>query len=774
MNLPILPLNLSLIQFPDETAVFRWGSGLDGEDFTSLTYDIRVGTSPGASDIVAPKTSGAGLVDAKEYAIPNLADGTYYWSVRSVDTGFARSLYASEQVVSISDDGFTDVNGGLSFSLGKVKWGDVNNDGRLDVIATGSATQSIAYTEVYLNNGNGFTELNASLTHVYDGTSELLDYDGDGDLDILLIGNTNDDAFDDQGLINELYRNDAGVFILENVPFSDLYRFTDYVFDAVKTGDFDNDGDEDIIAPNTQGIIRLYDNNGGFDGSFDDWGENYNDGPVIVGDYDTDGDLDIFMEGLDTDSYKAPVSLLYANNGDEMVVKSVGARGVWHGVPAWGDYDNDGDLDLALTGDLFGSEDPGISGYFAGVYRNDNGTYTLISELLATGRGRASWGDYDMDGDLDLLLANKSGSPLYENRDGVFVNIAGAFNWPNQTYFAEFGDYDNDDDLDVLFSGRDASDNLITRVFSNTRSAKNDKPSTPSGLNVSVNNGNVTFSWNPANDEETPAKGLTYNLRIGTERGQGNIMPAHAHTNGARLIPRMGNVNHNTSWTIKGMTDGKYYWTVQAVDGGYMASPFAPEQILNLPDPSIPVELTSFDAMFQNDAVTLKWETASEINNAGFEIQRAQENEVFTRINFIKGKGSTIEAQSYQFQDSNLPHDVSRLKYRLKQIDFDGSFEFSPVATVDLGRPEHVALHPNYPNPFNPSTEIRFELPVDAPVRLSVYDIRGKEIAVLMNGFQEAGRHRVVLDGSQLASGVYIYVLETPVSVVKRKMVLLK
>jgi hypothetical protein len=184
--------------------------------------------------------------------------------------------------------------------------------------------------------------------------------------------------------------------------------------------------------------------------------------------------------------------------------------------------------------------------------------------------------------------------------------------------------------------------------------------------------------------------------------------------------------------------------------------------------------LSSFEALARETSVMLTWETASEINNAGFEVERAIDAGAFAPLGFVGGRGTTTDPQVYRFEDRKLPFEAQQLRYRLKQLDFDGGFEYSETVHADRSGPEVIALLPNYLNPFNPTTKIRYELPVEAQVRLAVYDISGKEVAVLVDRQQEAGRHQIVWDGAEMASGVYVYVLQTPPSVQRSHMLLLK
>ncbi len=168
----------------------------------------------------------------------------------------------------------------------------------------------------------------------------------------------------------------------------------------------------------------------------------------------------------------------------------------------------------------------------------------------------------------------------------------------------------------------------------------------------------------------------------------------------------------------------------------------------------VPVELSAFTASVDKGEVTLNWETATELNNNGFEVQRKIENSEFQTIAFVKGNGTTSEKQNYTFVDKNIS--TGTLLYRLKQIDFDGRFEYSHEVEVDIV-PSVYALEQNYPNPFNPSTSIAFSLSSDASVVMNVYNLLGQEVATIVNGTMNAGQHSVLFDAVNLNSGLYFY-----------------
>lgn len=174
-------------------------------------------------------------------------------------------------------------------------------------------------------------------------------------------------------------------------------------------------------------------------------------------------------------------------------------------------------------------------------------------------------------------------------------------------------------------------------------------------------------------------------------------------------------------------------------------------------DEVVPVELTSFTAQAIDGNVVLNWSTATEVNNQGFEIQRNSGNG-FTTVGFISGNGTTTEIKEYSYADKNLT--AGNYNYRLKQIDFNGQFEYSNVVNVEIIAPAKFELAQNFPNPFNPSTMISFGLAVDSKVKISVYNLLGEQVALLLNSNLTAGNHNVSFDAKSLNSGVYFYKLE--------------
>ena len=195
-----------------------------------------------------------------------------------------------------------------------------------------------------------------------------------------------------------------------------------------------------------------------------------------------------------------------------------------------------------------------------------------------------------------------------------------------------------------------------------------------------------------------------------------------------------------------------------------------------------PAELASFDGAMQTDRVVLNWSTVSQTNNAGWRVMRSVDGETFEAVgNFVQGAGTADALMNYNFEDTNLPG-VEKVYYRLEQVDLDGSISQSNVIEVLLGArmplPTEFAVNV-YPNPFNPSTTISYELPESAPVSVVIYDVLGQQVRHLISQFNSAGRYSVQWDardnqGRGVASGVYIAKVDAGTTTLSQKMLLLK
>ena len=187
----------------------------------------------------------------------------------------------------------------------------------------------------------------------------------------------------------------------------------------------------------------------------------------------------------------------------------------------------------------------------------------------------------------------------------------------------------------------------------------------------------------------------------------------------------------------------------------------------------LPVELVAFSGTLNNDNIELYWNTATEVNNYGFNIERAYNNDEWSTIGFVEGNGNSNSPKEYYFYDSNV-NQPGKYSYRLKQIDNDGAFEYSDTVTINVSTPNGYYLSQNYPNPFNPSTTINYTITNDEKVSLKVYDLLGREVASLVDGYKPAGNYSVSFNANELASGVYIYRLVAGGYVSVKRMSLIK
>jgi hypothetical protein len=189
----------------------------------------------------------------------------------------------------------------------------------------------------------------------------------------------------------------------------------------------------------------------------------------------------------------------------------------------------------------------------------------------------------------------------------------------------------------------------------------------------------------------------------------------------------------------------------------------------------VPVEMLTFTASVNSSEVRLLWSTASELNNRGFEIERSvNDQNNFATIGFVEGKGNSAEINYYSFIDEPQLSGVNQIYYRLKQVDFDGTFSYSKVVNVTYDVPAEFVLSQNYPNPFNPSTTINYFVPKESFVSIKVYDFLGREVSTLVSETKSTGSYELSFNASSLPSGTYFYVMTADNYSTTKKMVLMK
>ena len=464
---------------------------------------------------------------------------------------------------------------------GAVAWGDFDNDGKLDILLTGEDVNYNFICQIWRNLGDGiFTNINACLPGIVNGAVAWGDFDNDGWLDILLTG------YDSNGnYISQVWRNQSdGTFADINAGLPGVGS------GAVAWGDYDNDGYPDILLTGydgTKGISQIWRNQG--DGTF----SNLNAGlpgvyhsAVAWGDYDHDGRLDILLAGS---SDSGSVSQVWRNlGGGHFTNINAGMPGTLAGSVAWGDFDNDRNLDLLLTGLLNDGVTP-----IAQVWRNlGNGQFTnLNAGLPGVYYSSAAWGDYDNDGNLDILLTGYDGtnslSQIWRNLgNGTFTNSNIDLPGLDKSSVA-WGDYNSDGKLDLLLAGESGTVPSV-QIWQNNFPPANTPPAAPTGLAAAVNGSGVALSWQPASDIETPRNGLSYNVRVGSAPGGSDIMaPLADAASGWRSVSQWGNAQNCWQAELTNLFAGTYYWSVQAIDTAFAGSTFAGEASFTLGPPDI-------------------------------------------------------------------------------------------------------------------------------------------------------------------------------------------
>lgn len=350
-------------------------------------------------------------------------------------------------------EGFLPINEFVPVWSSTTDWGDYDRDGDLDAIIAGKPLIGNPITRIYRNNDGHFQQLDYGLVGVREGAVAWGDYDNDYDLDLLVAG------ADTSGIpVTRLYRNENGASfsaIGTNLPA--ITR------GGVNWVDYNNDGRLDIFLhgdSSGSSIARLYRNDG--NSAFTQVTTNFpgiNNSSTDWADYDNDGDLDLLLTGINNSVY---VSRIYNNDNGTFTDIGAGLQAIGDSAVAWGDYDGDGDEDIVMSGET----NPSVSAPISRIYRNDNGIFTNIgAPLHGVLDGVVAWGDFDNDGDLDLLVSGKDNAEnvstrLYQNQGGSFslyptnfpgINL-GSVSW---------GDFDGDYDLDILLAGFSVSETAI-------------------------------------------------------------------------------------------------------------------------------------------------------------------------------------------------------------------------------------------------------------------------------------------------------------------------
>jgi hypothetical protein len=745
-------------------------------------------------------------------------------------------------------------------------WGDYDNDGYLDIAITGAQgpNDSGPLTKIYHNDQHGhFVDIGANLMGLGGGTVSWVDYNNDGYLDLVVMGSPdNGNTF-----YTKIYRNDKGTFTDINTNLPGIWGGS-----SMAWGDYNNDGRPDLFVTGWGGspVTSIFRNDGPESGggwTFTDIGASL---PLLSGgegfwfDYNNDGYLDLFVTGAPSGSYASQTYLLMNDGHGNFIQEPNSFEPTSRGFATPGDFNGDGYLDIAFTGgnDFFGDS------LFTKIYRNDHGFFTDLHAAIPGfyQNSTMQWGDFDNDGDLDLLIAGPTtGYGATDFRTMIYRNTAGT-----NTYSAHL------------------------------------PPSAPTNLQSQVSKDSIKFTWNKSTASQSPQAALSYNFYVGTDSNNMNIASPMSDSTGFRKVVQLGNAFLDTTWTIMNPGVGTYYWGVQAVDNAYAGSPFsvrgaildtlippgpnprilsvkdvpfdqggrvsvtwrastrdtnvdmlqfysvwrslAPESVKialkapavritsnfhgtayrtktvgdtvyawewleNLPahrlmlysctaptlndsmsgnngmayfmvsaqtsDPNVffdsnidsgssvdntaPLPPGNPTAMAEDHAIVLQWDRSIAPDLAKYAVFRST-----SPISDVTGLSPYAFTSDTSYTDGALPPS-GNLYYVIKAQDIHGNlsgpsaqiiYAVTGVKMGEKGMPVVYRLYPNYPNPFNPTTQIVYDLPSASFVRLTVYNTLGQVVTQLVNGIESPGTKTHLWDGSNAASGVYIYRIE--------------
>ena len=487
---------------------------------------------------------------------------------------------------------------------GSVAWGDCNNDGLMDFIITGhwweDATIEHYYSALFENEGNNiFKERKSIFEEINESSLDWSDYNNDNYLDILLSGFRIEDptlyAF------SEIYKNNAD----KTFTWQEEINFTKAGVGELKWGDYNNNANNDVLQCGLtkygERISELYNNNGNnlFNNIFSFEGLYYSS--LDWGDYNNDGYLDFIIVGLNSST---PETKIYKNQGDSIFVEQTQFEisNVRRGSVEWGDYNNDGFLDVLISGN---SENERITK----IYKNINGEE--FEEINADNIAQVYlssviWGDYNNDGLLDICVTGSNytvyTTKLYRNNgDDIFIEQTDVSITPVKYSSVAWADYDNDNDLDILLTGVYASASFTSKIYKNNTTTPNIRPNVITNLETEIVGNNVIFSWDEGTDDNQPSAGLNYNIYVYEEAAREHIISGDTvyehmfvaspqaftylhELNGKRLFPKRSHIqgvreNGRVSYILKGIFEDckTYYWSVQAIDASFAGGEFAPE-----------------------------------------------------------------------------------------------------------------------------------------------------------------------------------------------------
>lgn len=637
------------------TVSLSWGSGTDDHTpVAGLSYNLRVGTTPGGNNIMSSMSSsvspytlmnpGPGNVGFnRSWTLRDLAPGTYYWSVQTVDKGGVASNYSAEQQF-VVEPPLTSTTFDIDGSISAAGPGaDFDGDGDMDLLikyggmSVYQQTAPLAYTPFLIGT-------------TYDPV-EIRDVNNDNLPDIIARHNR----------VNPPETVDSLVLFINqsNLKFK-LLGLDTATFYSSASADFDNDGDIDILVHHFG--YYLYKNIGGLKFIRINLGiaEVLNQLPSVSAiDIDADNDIDFIISGKKEFPSTECHTYVFRNNGGlsfslaQELSPGLGNTTFSPRAPSyislppditWNDYNSDGFPDLMITGnDSYGNKSNII-------YLNDgtgNFTQTEISPR-PTDKFNTSWIDFNKDGTVDIIMPKlglQVDNSIYLNNKNVsYTPFPNILDDRTDACYIGVADVDKDLDKDIVLTYRILTPpenyKYKTTILKNTFNFANSPPAPPAKITAVIDSFTVHLSWTNGADYLMGKTGFTYNIWVGTSPASANIIsPMSNLSTGYRFVEKLGNVGTNTTWTLKNLPLGTYYWGVQTIDNSLQGSSWSSMGTF---------ELTALTADFSNDIVCTGTDTHFTDNSVSTQAITSWE------WDFGGGNKSTLQNPAFQFATAGV------------------------------------------------------------------------------------------------------------------------
>ncbi len=653
-------------------------------------------------------------------------------------------------------------------SNGDVDWGDYNNDGLLDFVITGRRfMESIVnyYFIIYKNIGNNqFEKLNYSFIGIEDGSLDWGDYNNDNYIDIALSGfHLENNIFD---VYSEVLKNDYD----SSFSWIENDNFIRTCTGEMKWGDYNIDGKRDLLqcGITKQGYVKanVYtnDNNNSFK-VFSSISKG-KDGSIDWGDYDNDGYIDFIITGWVLD---AKETRIYKNQGDTTFIEQTqfDFSDVMYGSVEWGDYNNDGFLDILISGD----DNDWVR--ITKIYKNNKGKNFIeinTESIIQVTFGCVIWGDYNNDGLLDICVTGSNNiqfnTKLYlNNGSNNFVIESDTILAPVNNCSAVFGDFDNNKNLDIIITGTSINGIKISKLYRNTTPIANIRPNVITNLQTEIVGNDVIFSWDEGTDDNQPSPGLNYNIYIYSEDNREHIIsgdtvydnmyvaspqafPYYHALNGKRLIPKRGHIqgvreDGRVSYIVKGVFENckTYYWSVQAIDASFEGGRFAQEATFVFDN--ITPQITCTDSI----VLTLEeGQTFYSVSGTEFDPILYSDNCQITSIVNNYNNSESLQGEQIPVGNYTITWTVTDIAGNQTQCSFYLEIkEYIDIVDISEG---NITV---FPNPT--SGKIAIYSKQTAIEVVEIYDLTGR--MVYSNNYSGKQSNYQIIDLSNFSSGIY-------------------